>query len=463
MKELYSIKKVRGRRNKIGMNRARNKKIVISIIISILLICVAVGGYIYKVFVIDAKHIEKVFTKKSQVSKNSPLKYPFDDSSVNILIVGLDKASNRTVYDMHRTDTILFININFKDKKVRGISIPRDTLTQIYKVEKWDKINSAFGYGGGEKKEGFIYTMETVSKLLGGMPIDYYVGFDLDAIRKVVNILGGVYVNVEVPVRVKTKWVDIDLKPGYQKLNGIETLYYALWRKTPGGDIDRIKRDKELILSVFQQLKESNKIIKLPEIYWKIRKHFFTNLSLQQITSLAYFAQSMNKEDIVFESIPGTYFNYAGVSYWKPDYEGIKKLVKDLLGYDIEIDLQLPDRFKYTPRIVKHKTSNSSQKTVKKNPQIIDQEHQRTTEGQTKQSSSIDTSLPAQNSENPSIGDTTAQTQQSSQALEGQQTLPPTNSQQSLYENQDQNSSVQSGFSSSAASDVNSDVYSQDR
>lgn len=46
----------------------------------------------------------------------------------------------------------------------------------------------------------------------------------------------------------------------------------------------------------------------------------------------------MNKEDIVFESISGIYFNYVGVSYWKLDYEGIKKFVKDLFGYDIEID-----------------------------------------------------------------------------------------------------------------------------
>ncbi|BCS81304.1 LCP family protein [Anaerocellum diazotrophicum] len=445
------------------MDRTKKKKIIISIIASILVICIAVAGYVYKVFVIDARHIEKVFTKKLQVSKNPSLKYPFDNNSINILIVGLDKASNRTVYDMHRTDTILFVNINFKDKKVRGISIPRDTLTQIYKIEKWDKINSAFGYGGGEKKEGFIYTMETVSKLLGGMPVDYYIGFDLDAIRKVVNILGGVYVNVEVPVRVKTKWVDIDLKPGYQKLNGIETLYYALWRKTPGGDIDRIKRDKELILSVFQQLKESNKIIKLPEIYWKIRKHFFTNLSFQQVTSLAYFAQGMNKENIVFESIPGTYFNYAGVSYWKPDYEGIKKLVKDLLGYDIEIDLQLPEKFKYVQKVVKHKTSNSSQKSVGNNLQIAVQKHQKTTEEQGQQKSSVDISLPAKNSDNSSNGDTTAKTQQTLQALEDQQTLPPENSQDSFYKNQGQTLSHQSNSLPSTDSDVNTNVYNEVR
>lgn len=234
----------------MGMGKILKNKLLI-ILISAVVVLGGILGYLYKIFIIDAKHIEKVFVKKVPAKSNkAQVKYPFDENSVNVLIIGLDKASNRSTYDLHRTDTILFLNINFKDKKVKGISIPRDTLTEIYKVGKWDKINSAFGYGGGEKEEGFFYTMETVSKLLGGMPIEYYVGFDLDAVRKVVNILGGVYVNVEVPVKVKTKWVNIDLKPGYQKLNGIETLYYALWRKTPGGDIDRIKRDKELILSV---------------------------------------------------------------------------------------------------------------------------------------------------------------------------------------------------------------------
>ncbi|WAM30719.1 LCP family protein [Caldicellulosiruptor naganoensis] len=349
----------------------KNKPLIIILCIAIVL--VGTLGCLYKVFIIDTKNIEKVFDKKrSSKSKMGQIKYPFDENSVNILVVGLDKASNRSTYDLHRTDTILFLNINFKDKKVKGISIPRDTLTEIYKVGKWDKINSAFGYGGGEKKEGFFYTMETVSKLLGGMPIEYYVGFDLDAVRKVVNILGGVYVNVEVPVKVKTKWVDIDLKPGYQKLNGIETLYYALWRKTPGGDIDRIKRDKELMLSIFEQLKASNKIVTLPEIYWKIRRHFYTNLTLQQITSLAYFAQSIKKEDIIFESIPGNYFNYRGISYWKPDYEGIKKLIKDLLGYDIEIDLKMPEKYKYTESvIVKGKSENNKNNISYNNHKIV--------------------------------------------------------------------------------------------
>lgn len=41
-----------------------------------------------------------------------------------------------------------------------------------------------------------------------------------------------------------------------------------------------------------------------------------------------------------------------GVSYWKPDYEGIKKLVKDLFGYDIEIDLKMPEKYKYARRII---------------------------------------------------------------------------------------------------------------
>lgn len=437
----------------MSMKKIFKSKFLI-VFVSIIMIVVSVLGYLYKVFVIDAKHIERVFVKKRQVKDNkAQTKYPFDENSVNILVVGLDKATNRSTYDLHRTDTILFLNINFKDKKVRGISIPRDTLTEIYKVGKWDKINSAFGYGGGEKEEGFFYTMETVSKLLGGIPIEYYVGFDLDAVRKVVNILGGVYVNVEVPVRVKTKWVDIDLKPGYQKLNGIETLYYALWRKTPGGDIDRIKRDKELILSVFEQLKSSNKIVTIPEIYLKIRRHFYTNLSLQQITSLAYFAQSMKKEDIMLESIPGNYFNYMGISFWKPDYEGIKKLVKDLLGYDIEIDLEMPEKYKYTKKVTtKAKKSHSygaeSTQSSKDNQGAL-QENQ-----VNNQTENLDES-----SQSPSLSDT----DESSNNVDTQ-TLPPesdSQTSQSIQEQQQESDQDVQSNATSTFSDVISDVYGE--
>ncbi len=443
----------------MGMGKILKNKLLI-ILISAVVVLGGILGYLYKIFIIDAKHIEKVFVKKVPAKSNkAQVKYPFDENSVNVLIIGLDKASNRSTYDLHRTDTILFLNINFKDKKVKGISIPRDTLTEIYKVGKWDKINSAFGYGGGEKEEGFFYTMETVSKLLGGMPIEYYVGFDLDAVRKVVNILGGVYVNVEVPVKVKTKWVNIDLKPGYQKLNGIETLYYALWRKTPGGDIDRIKRDKELILSVFEQLKASNKIITLPEIYWKIRRHFYTNLSLQQITSLAYFAQNMKKEDIVFESIPGDYFNYMGVSYWKPDYEGIKKLVKDLFGYDIEIDLKMPEKYKYARRIIvktkkennisyshtnkSYSTESSQNQNSQSNSEVnLVQKQTETIENSTQSSSPFD-----------------AQWRNSS---EDTQALPPENDSQTTQGAQQQQATTESEIqvdTPSTSSDVVSNVY----
>lgn len=444
----------------MGMGKIFKNKLLV-ILISTVVVLGGILGYLYKIFVIDAKHIEKVFVKKGPAKSNkAQVKYPFDENSVNILIVGLDKATNRSTYDLHRTDTILLLNINFKDKKVRGISIPRDTLTEIYKIGKWDKINSAFGYGGGEKEEGFFYTMETVSKLLGGMPIEYYVGFDLDAVRKVVNILGGVYVNVEVPVKVKTKWVNIDLKPGYQKLNGIETLYYALWRKTPGGDIDRIKRDKELILSVFEQLKASNKIVTLPEIYWKIRRHFYTNLSLQQITSLAYFAQGMKKEDIVLESIPGNYFNYMGVSYWKPDYEGIKKLVKDLLGYDIEIDLEMPEKYKYAKKIIV--------KTKKEhNISYSDTNNSYTTESSQNQKDSQ--SAPQENlveKQTETIENNTQSPNPSgaqwSNSNMSTQTLPPENDSQTTQSAQQQQATTESGIQAntpSTSSDVVSSVY----
>ena len=49
------------------------------------------------------------------------------------------------------------------------ISVPRDSYVRIYETQnkdgspKYAKINSAFSSGGGAKKDGYKYAMETVS------------------------------------------------------------------------------------------------------------------------------------------------------------------------------------------------------------------------------------------------------------------------------------------------------------
>src|SRR5690606_39000503 len=129
---------------------------------------------------------------------------------------------------------------------------------------------------------------------------------DMEVVREVVDILGGVWYNVEQPVYNNrgTLW----LKAGYQHLDGDKFLKYVRGRNYSDGDITRIKNQQYILLAAFDQLKKANKIIRLPQVYASVRKNVETNLSTEQILSLAWFAsQNIDKSDIGTHVLKTTY------------------------------------------------------------------------------------------------------------------------------------------------------------
>ena len=74
--------------------------------------------------------------------------------------------------DTGRSDTMMLVTINPKEKKTTMTSIPRDTLAEMVGTGNdsptYEKINSAYAYGKSSA------AIKTVEKLLN-VPIDYYV------------------------------------------------------------------------------------------------------------------------------------------------------------------------------------------------------------------------------------------------------------------------------------------------
>ena len=115
----------------------------------------------------------------------APPDYEFDKNRVNILLLGADSSVERVNAGMNfRTDTMILVTVDFDDKKVDMISIPRDSYVRINRSEtSFNKVNAAFTFGGGAEKSGYSYAMTTVSDLLG-VKIDYYVGFGMNVSRR---------------------------------------------------------------------------------------------------------------------------------------------------------------------------------------------------------------------------------------------------------------------------------------
>ena len=112
------------------------------------------------------------------------------DGRTNILILGKGGAGHEAP-DL--TDTIMLASVGDDGSGLTLVSIPRD----IWIDELRAKLNSAY-YWGNQKAEGGgqILAKATVEGIVG-VPIQYVVVVDFSGLSKVVDLLGGVEVNVE--------------------------------------------------------------------------------------------------------------------------------------------------------------------------------------------------------------------------------------------------------------------------
>ncbi|HZJ57258.1 MAG TPA: LCP family protein [Clostridia bacterium] len=325
------------------------KKYIIIIVSVIILSMIGYGVYSYYqianpkvLFENPPKRVDtpnadiKEEDKPASVEVDPLLEDPFEFSErVNFLFLGLDASVERyETMDSFRTDTIMLISADFDENKVDIISIPRDSYVEIPGRERREKINAAFTRGGGLKGQGFDKTIETVSHFLGGIPIHYYIGIDMNVVKDVVDIMGGVDYDVDLRVKIGERIVE----KGFQHLNGQQVLDYSRTRNTGKGDIDRIDRQQKIVLAIFKELKSTKQLLKLPQYYTTVMERVHSNMDIKQIAGLALFAVNMEFENIQRHTIPGGFLNMDKISYWGIHERQKGKLIKEIFGVDIKID-----------------------------------------------------------------------------------------------------------------------------
>ncbi len=279
----------------------------------------------------------------------------FMKDRVNVLLAGIDYSAEREGRTDFRTDTMLLLSINFANGKADLISVPRDSYADIAFTENNWKINGAFMSAGGKEGRGFECMMETVSTTLGGVPVNYYVAVEMQAVKDIVNEIGGVWYDVDYEINIGGR----HLGKGYQKLDGQAVLDYCRARKgiTSGTDIDRIDRQQRLLLSVFSQLKSSMRLANIPDIYNKVKHEVYTNLNFEQIAALTLFALDLDLDtECSRYTLKGEYTTAHGHSYYVLDHTYTQKVIRDIFGIEPVID------WSYSLEYVKNENAKSALK-----------------------------------------------------------------------------------------------------
>ena len=186
--------------------------------------------------------------------------------AMNVLLIGTDSRANIPAADRaafcarpdcsdqagpSRTDTMMILHIDPKQKKAAILSIPRDLVVTIADTNRRDRINTAFTTGAAPR------LVKTIQASLGAQ-INHYAAVDFVGFKAIVDAVGGVEIPFPSPARDLVSNLNIP-QAGCVKLDGSQALAYARSRHyqqldggrwsadDPRADIGRIERQKVFI------------------------------------------------------------------------------------------------------------------------------------------------------------------------------------------------------------------------
>ncbi|EAZ91766.1 LCP family protein [Crocosphaera chwakensis] len=285
---------------------------------------------------------EEVFSKDEAISYKN-LRLPELSRPVNVLVLGTkvltSEVDEKPIEDLgyHAlvnsfkglSDTMVLVRFDPLSNKLSLLSIPRDTQTTInYELKK---INEANYYGGPS------LAAETVSELLGGVPVDRYVRVNIQGVEKVIDALGGVtvYVPKDLKYTDHSQHLYIDLKEGEQHLDGAEAVSFLRFRHDRYGDIGRVQRQQTFMRALVEQALKPQTLLRMPEILSIISSYIDTNLTVEELVALSGFASQTKRSNVQMLMLPGRFSGDGKheISYWLPNSYQIKNMVAEYFDH----------------------------------------------------------------------------------------------------------------------------------
>jgi LCP family protein required for cell wall assembly len=250
---------------------------------------------------------------------------PIPRGDARFLIVGLTQ-------DRNRTDTIEVVQWDDAHHRVRILGVPRDINVSLPGISN-TKLVHAYATGGIGRARAAVVRLLNV-------PIAHYAVFSLPAMRHVVDLLGGVPVNVEkrMVYTDREQGLYINLYPGYQVLDGAHAEQYLRFRHDPEGDIGRIRRQQLFLRAAVAQTHKPSVMMHMPQIIEAARADVETDLTSSQVLGWLERVQPLRPEQITTESIDGhpavLYDTLARqrLDFWVPNQDDLRAKVRWLLS-----------------------------------------------------------------------------------------------------------------------------------
>lgn len=328
--------------------------------ILVLLLATAVGAYFY----LNKKGEAQLKKNQSISSITAPeeatseddgktivyngAKYKYNEDNINILFMGVDRdmqdTGEKVIGENGQADVLIWAALDSKTGHLSLINISRDAMVDVNKYNVEDKylgtdkmqLCLAYSYGDGKEKS-CENTLQSVSRLMYGMPVNAYVAIDYSAIAPLNDAIGGVTVNVLEDLTQS----DSALKAGETvTLHGEQAQTYVRSRNTEVLDSNnqRMERQKQYIDAFLQQaISQTKKNLTLPvTLYNDVSDYMVTNISASEVTHLAtlMIQNGVSGGDIL--TVPGEVTQGDVYAEFNPDDKELYKLILSVFYKEIK-------------------------------------------------------------------------------------------------------------------------------
>ncbi|WEB81774.1 LCP family protein [Vagococcus lutrae] len=253
------------------------KKILISILGVIVVLLIAIGGYLGKVYFDVKKTADGVYEESTRIKsqlREKPVSVK-QGEAMSILLLGIDTGElGRT--EQGRSDSIMIATVSPEREQTTIVSIPRDTYTEMVGLGTLDKLNHAYAFGGAEM------SMDSTEKLLG-VPIDHYVSINMHGLKEIVEAVG----KIQLENNIEFTQDGYEFHQGPLQLDGDAALAYIRMRyDDPNGDYGRQERQRKVVMAIIKKAMSPSIIANYGTILNTLEDHVKTDIPWSQMTAM---------------------------------------------------------------------------------------------------------------------------------------------------------------------------------
>ncbi len=294
------MKKQSKEENKKENKRGKKKNVFLRIVLILFLIILVAGSvFAYKLY---KRYSEEGWTGVSKELLGH------DENTVN----NLDKMYCLLLGESQDlTDTIMLASYDPKTQEAALLSIPRDTFIGDDKsyASGYDKINAVY-------QSGVENLLEEVRDITG-INVQYYLTVDTEALKVLVDEIGGVYFDVPIDMHYtdRKQGLYIDLEAGYQLLDGDKAEQVVRFRHNSDGstysyeyggeDLGRMRTQRAFLTALLEQTIEKMDVNMIFSFMDIAEQYVETNLNFDAVKDYVPYILEFDIDNLKTATLPG--------------------------------------------------------------------------------------------------------------------------------------------------------------